>query len=189
MEVVNIEVKGNRQDLLSFLKGKVFHLTTRDAFQGILKGGVLLNNKDGKFKINPSSANSFGRLFGYVCFFDLRNKSDAEIEDILYKYNFITPRWFQQCHVDYSEWNLAYMILSPEHYTQLFPYEKATEHYAHSGKWLQVIPYAEAWIPDRIPIEWFSKVYIVHNEVHSPALRTLASALYDMELNYERKDR
>ena len=72
MEVVKIELKENRQEVLSFLKGEVFHLTTRNAYQSIFKGGLLLNNKDGQFKINSSSKKSFGRLCGYVCFFDLR---------------------------------------------------------------------------------------------------------------------
>lgn len=165
MEIINKEyLDGNRDEMLSLLKGTVFHLTTQASYNSILKDGMIYNNKDGCFKINTSSQNSFGRLAGYVCLFDLRNKDDDSIEDILNKYPFLGPPWFRQpkqpCD-DYDEWNLAYLILDPKHYEKLIPYEKALEHFKVSDVWQQVIPHAETWISDHIPLEWISIVYPV----------------------------
>lgn len=166
MEIIKIEyIDDNREEMLSFLKGKVFHLTSKDAYKSILRSSRVCNNREGQFNINTSSKNSFGRLSGYICLFDLRDKNDDTINDILYKYYFLGPTWFKQYSENYSEWNLAYMILSPEHYEQLIPYEKVVDHYSFSGDLLQVIPHAEAWISDHIPIEWFYKIYLVRIKV------------------------
>lgn len=178
-------MKENREELLSFLKGKVFHLTTKAAYKGILKSGMVCNNKDGQFNINCSSKNSFGRLSGYVCLFDLRGKSDDAIDDILYKYNFLGPSWFKEDYDNYYEWNLAYMIFTPEHYEQLIPYEKAIENHSYSGEGLVVIPHAEAWVIDHVPIEWFYKIYLVHIKVLAPKPGTYAKVLYDLEPDLE----
>lgn len=147
--------------MLSLLRGTVFHLTTQESYKGILKCGMICNNKDERFNLNTASQNSFGRLNGYVCFFDLRDKDDNAIKDILCRYYFLGPTWFQQDHDDYSESNLAYLILSPNHYEKLIPYAKAIESHRTTGKYLQHIPHAEAWIPDHIPLEWICRVYLV----------------------------
>jgi hypothetical protein len=156
---------GNQDEMLSLLKGTVFHLTTQASYKSILKDGMIYNNKDGRFDIKKSlSQNSFGRLAGYVCLLDLRNKDDDSINKFLSKYDFLGPSWFKQpkhpCD-DYDEWNLAYLILSPKHYEKLIPYEKALEHFKVSDVWQQTIQYAETWISDHIPLEWISIVYLV----------------------------
>ncbi|HHT9106196.1 MAG TPA: hypothetical protein ACFYD7_10020 [Candidatus Wujingus californicus] len=160
--------------MLSVLKGAVFHLTTQASYKSILKDGMIYNNKDGRFDIKKSlSQNSFGRLAGYVCLFDLRDKDDDAIEDILNKkYPFLGPPWFRQpkqpCD-DYDEWNLAYLILSPKYYEKLIPYEKSIKYFNVSDVWQQVIPHAETWISDHIPLEWISIVYLVRIRERLPA--------------------
>jgi hypothetical protein len=169
MEEIKIEfTKKNREDMLSLLKEKVFHLTKKDAYERILTSGIVCNNKDGCFKLNTSSGNSLGRLSGYVCLFDIRGKSDSEIDDILGKYYFLRPNWFKEVDGNYFEWNLAYMILSPEYYEQLIPYEKMRELPDYSSGKFIAIPGAEVGIKDRVPVEWFCKTYLVR--IREPAL-------------------
>jgi len=182
MEIIKIEyLDNNRHEMLSLLKGTVFHLTTQESYKRILKCGMICNNKDGRFALNTASQNSFGILAGCVCLFDLRDKDDDAINDILCRYYFLGPTWFKQYYDDYSEWNLAYLILSPEHYGKLIPYEKAIEHYRATGKWLQAIPHAEAWIQDHVPLEWISRVYLLRVREQAPAQGTHAKALYEIE--------
>src|SRR3989304_4690572 len=95
MEIIKIEYLDNSpHEMLSLLKGTVFHLTTQESYKDILKCGMICNNKDGRFNLNTGSENSFGRLNGCVCFFDLRDKDNDAINDILEMYYFLRPTWF-----------------------------------------------------------------------------------------------
>ena len=168
MEIIYLEFKENSQDILSFLKGNVFHLTTKSSFEKIIECGFLLNNKNAQFKMNPSSQKSFGRSCGYICFFDLRNIHNINIDDILDRYNFINPNWFKKRHDDILLWELAYMVLKSEKYEKLIPSQDALKHYFESGEFLQAIPKVEVWIDNFVPIEWIEKTYLVRYEVQKP---------------------
>ena len=182
MEIIKIEyLDGNQHEMLLLLKGTVFHLTTLESYKSISKCGMICNNKDGRFNLNTASQNSFGKLAGCVCLVDLRDKDEDAINDILGRYYFLGPTWFEQYYDDYSKWNLAYLILSPEHYEKLIPYEKAIEHYRISGTWPHAIPHAETWISDHVPLEWISRVYLVRIRQQAPAKGTHARALYEIE--------
>lgn len=184
MQIIEIEYSnGNQHELLLLLKGTVFHVTTQNSYESIVKCGMICNNKDSKFNLNTASQNSFGRLTGYVCLFDLRNKADDTIDDILEKYNFLRPSWFERYYENYSEWNLAYFILSPTYHDKLIPYEKALEDYSTSGIWPHAVPHAETWVSDHIPLKWISKVYLVVIKQRAPAQGTHARALYEIERN------
>ena len=105
--------EGNyKKGLLVQLREKVFHLTTAEAYKKIKQDGFVFNNKDGRYPINTGSSKSFGRSRGWVCLFDLRGRSEEEIEEALFRYPFINPPWFQKNLVSYSESRLAYLILS-----------------------------------------------------------------------------
>jgi hypothetical protein len=81
----------DRKVLLDCLENQVFHVTTRAAFDGIQQTGEIKNNKSGTLPINTSSTASYGRLQGYVCLFDLRNKSEEVIRHTLECYYFLGP--------------------------------------------------------------------------------------------------
>jgi len=170
MEVITQKIKWNRQYVFPFLKDEVFHVTTQKAYQSILKKGAVLNNKDGQFKINTSSEKSFGRLSGYVCFFDLRNKNNDDIDHIIERYNFIAPRWLRELNCKYDTWNLAYMILNHQYYSQLILYNKLIDFYNYSGEYPQAIPNTECWINDFVPIDWFEKTYLIQI-ISNPTIR------------------
>lgn len=182
MQIIEIEYSnGNQHELLLLLKGTVFHVTTQNSYKSIVKCGMICNNKDGRFSLNTSSQNSFGRLAGYVCLFDLRNKDEDEIDDILGRYYFLGPSWFKMCYENYFEWNLAYFILSPAHYDKLIPYKKAVEDNRISGVWPHAVPHAETWVSSHIPLEWISKVYLVVIKQQAPSQGTHLRVLYEIE--------
>ena len=188
MDVVKLQY--NRRDckeLLSHLMGHVFHLTTTDSYDQIIKSGRIANNKNGQFGINTGSERSYGRLNGRVCFFDLRAKTEDIVEDIRVTYDFLGPTWFMTYYEGYIEWNLAYFILHPNYYSQLIPYEKAVEDFNSSGKWLQAVPHQEAWIEHEVPLNWISKTLRVQIREDAPEKGSLASAHYKIELRRQRK--
>jgi len=185
METEALEyLDGNIESLLQILQGKVFHLTKQTSFQEIQKSGKICNNKDGRFGLNTSSGNSYGRRSGYVCFFDLRDKTEKTLKDILSCYYFLGPSWFMQDHGAYRETTLAYLILDPAHYNKLIPYEKAVKDFNRTSKWLQAIPHGEVWIADHVPITWISKAYFVRiRENVSPLARLINDAHHNLFKN------
>ncbi len=162
MKIVDIACQvGETDDLLARLRGRVFHLTTQAAYDAILKSGAILHNKDEKFRLNTSSENSFGRLMGYVCLFDIRNDSSEHIDHVLSCYYFLRPQWFGELQEDGTVWKLAYLILDSNHHDRLIPYAKVHDHHRTTGKFLQAIPNGEVWIEDRIPVDWIEEVLLV----------------------------
>src|SRR3989337_4365420 len=95
IESIDFEDIGFKDKLLGLLRDKVFHVTTAKAFENIQKDVFIYGNQDAKYPLNPTSLNSFGRCRGWVCLFDLRGKSDEEIDNVLSRfYNFLRPKWF-----------------------------------------------------------------------------------------------
>lgn len=89
-----------RDELLGLLREKVFHLTTAKAYRKIRKEGFIFSNQDEKYPLNTGSLKSFGRYNGWVCLFDLRCKSDEEIENALMCYYFLGPSWLKEYYQD-----------------------------------------------------------------------------------------
>jgi len=77
-----------RAELLPSLRGRVFHVTTAEAFPKIQAHGFIGTNKDGSLRA-PRYRGYFAAQ-DCVSFCDLRG-SDAEISDGLEKYNFLNP--------------------------------------------------------------------------------------------------
>jgi hypothetical protein len=153
-----------KDSLLASLKGTVFHLTSQRALGLIKNSGAIEHNKDGRFKLNTASEESFGRLNGWVCFFDLRNASSELITDTLDRYDFLRPPGDlgRNSHEDRKEYGLAYLILNSTFHNHLIPYEKFNEHVKNTGHYLQRIPYVETWIADRVSITWIEKVILAN---------------------------
>jgi hypothetical protein len=147
--------------LLEQLRGCVFHLTTLVAYAGIQAAGEISNNKSGHFPINTSSENSYGRLHGYVCLFDLRDDTPEKIQKALDCYYFIGPNWFSKHGRKFITWDLVYLFMYPQYYDQLIPSTRVHDHYRETGKYLQAIPDSEVWIENSIPLSWIRKALFV----------------------------
>ena len=166
-------------ELLSHLRGKVFHVTSRTKYEAILTSGGIMNNRDGSLGINSSSKHSYGRLKGYVCLFDLRNIDEKTISEVLGKYNFLRPAWFGKMQPTFEEWNLTYLLLAPNKYQNLIPYEAACHDIGVNGNGFLAIRKAEAWIPERIPLEWIETIYNVEVICHAPPVGTFRRFVWD----------
>ncbi|WP_342348508.1 hypothetical protein [uncultured Nitrospira sp.] len=150
--------------LLGDLKGQVFHLTSQRTLDFIKNSGAIEHNKDGRFKLNTASEKSFGRLNGWVCFFDLRNASSELIPDILDRYDFLRPPGDlgRNSYEDRKEYELAYLVLDSKFHKHLILYEKFDEHVKNTGQYPMAVPEVETWVADRVPITWIEKIILAN---------------------------
>lgn len=158
METQSIEFidTGYKDQLLGLLRDKVFHVTTAKAFESISKDGFIYENQDAKYPVYIGSLKSFGRCKGWVCLFDLRGKSDKEIENVLSRfYNFLRPEWFVELNESeyYTESRLVYLCLSHAYYNDLVSNREASQ----NNKPSQFIPEVECWYPGNIPVGHIEK--------------------------------
>jgi len=126
--------------LLNHLRRKVFHVTTLSAYRTIRETGKILHNKDRRFELNTGSENSFGRLMGYVCLFDLRN-DPPDLIQLLECYNFLGPRWFGKQKNSWIVSELAYLLLDPSCYNRIIPNSRVHDHYKATGQFFNMIPH------------------------------------------------
>lgn len=186
IERLNID---KRDFLLDRLLGRVFHLTSQTAFREIQLTGYISNNRSGCFPINTGSNNSYGRLHGCVCLFDLRNDNSEIIQNTLNCYDFLGPSWFSKYGRKYITWDLVYVFLDPQYYNRLIPNSQADDHYRETGQYLQAIPKSEAWIENRIPLSWIGSTLLVKMKVPAPAsklTRTLLKVDERMRRNHDK---
>ena len=137
-----------REKILPLLKEKVFHVTSSEAYQAIVKDGMIKPNINACFKYTfPQSEISYGVKRGYICLFDLRNKSDDFIEESLMKFYFLKPSYYQDISI--------FLILSPRSYSCLIYWTQAKEEIGYSEMY---IPYVECWYPSDIPLEYIDEI-------------------------------
>lgn len=154
-----IELKFRDQDyedkLMSHLRDQVFHITTEKAFKNIIKDSYICHNKSGQFPLNTSSDKSLGRNNGWVCLFDFRIKSEAEIQNTRLCYDFLGPSWFWEYFKEHRKLSIVYLILNPGCYDKII-FNKAAKKNCE-----QYIPRTECWFPGDIPVEYVDKVVML----------------------------
>ena len=70
-----------REKLLPVLKDEIFHVTSYSRFEKIEEAGFIKSNVNGELGYTyTQSENSYGRKRGYICLFDLRRKTEEEIQ-------------------------------------------------------------------------------------------------------------
>lgn len=135
------------ETLFPRLAGSVFHVTTQGAAKQIIADGEIRNNKSGQFEFMfPQAENSYFRQRGCVCLFDLRSKSQEEIEEALTKYYFINP---------YSTDKPVFFILNTSFYPDLVPY---TEYLNEKAYDTVIIPHVEVGYLGNISLEMISMI-------------------------------
>lgn len=148
-------------DLISRLKGLIFHLTRQCSFTCISAEKRIRHNQDGGLPVYPGSDKGFGRRRGWVSFFDFRNPTDKMIAETLDKYYFLGPNWFRRRHPDFLESKLAYLFLSELGEKELVLNYYARETWKETGEYEQHIPDTECWYPGDVPLNLIAKVLLV----------------------------
>lgn len=137
-----------RHRILPLIVNTVFHVTNKVAFDGIIRDGSIRNNQNNDFYYSfGQSENSYGRKRGYICLFDLRDKSDEVIDEALMRYNFLHPF--------YSEKKTYFFQISAAIYPSLIDTSEAKKEIGCSEMW---IPNVECWYPSDLSIDYIEKV-------------------------------
>jgi hypothetical protein len=169
-------------DLLNQLIGRIFHVTTRAAFEQIQESGAILHNRDERFPLNPTSIDSFGRTRGWVCLFDLRDQSVEIMRKWLgignTQYDYLYPEWFRHWTPDFCEWNLAYLFLDPTAWPKLKPNKLADEERRKTGQWPHCVPAIEVWFQGNLHLSLIEESLLVRIREKAPKDNALLYAAH-----------
>ncbi len=141
-ESLVIAAESLRTDLLPRLVGRVFHVTTREAYVRVRSDGVIKSNQSGELGFTfGQSRFSYFRKRGCVSVFDLRTATPEQIDDSLHKYYFLNP--------PFSKNRPVFLLLADACSEQLLPWSQSIP---EEGARAMVIPYVEAGYPGEIPL-------------------------------------
>lgn len=169
-------------ELMNLLRENVFHITSSEAYEKISRDGFIFHNKDDKYKLNSGSCKSYGRHNGWVCLFDLRHRTDREIEAALECYYFLGPSWFTEYYPGCTLRNIVYLILSPDCYKNLVPNEQARQVWETHSPYTQYIPNVECWYPGNLPLSCVQNTLIVRIRDSAPKSNSFLYAHYQLAL-------
>jgi hypothetical protein len=146
-----IRVDGSRlkDDLLPHLCGQVFHVTFSSAFERIHRERWIRHNHDGRYEFTfPQSQISYARAQRCVSLFDLRGKSDTQVEEILEKLYFLNPT---------GKDDPVFLLLASQEYSKLVAPPSTHTEVDYKFVW---IPNGEVLYPGDIPIEAIAEVVV-----------------------------
>jgi hypothetical protein len=147
------------ENIVPHLRGKIFHITTEQAFKQIQRDGKIRNNKDGSLGFNSNSEASFGRNRGWVCLFDFRD--EETIVPTLSYYAFHSPPFKSSAHVS-SDSRIVYIFLNQESYSHIIPNDVAWKIYQEEGgQYPHRVPKTECWYPGDIPLTCIDNALLV----------------------------
>ena len=145
------------KDLLPRLKGEVFHVTSIESYNGILKSRYIDPNTDGIYQRNWE-CDCYGRKRGFVCLFDLRSLPIEKINLYRVRCDFIYDSKFGETS--------AYLMLAGPCYKSIIPNNVAVDETNHREYF---VPHIEAWFPGRLQLNNIDKVLIVKKTISPPA--------------------
>ena len=135
--------------ILPPLQETVFHVTREASLIGIRQDGYVDTNRDGRYETPFGFPSSYGRRKGYVCLFDLRDKTDEDVQFGQDCLSFTQPVALGH--------RVAYLILSPTAYDELISEHNAILDVGEHGSrdW---VPRLECWYPRALPINRISTI-------------------------------
>lgn len=141
-----------RDKFLPKLREKVFHVTSYEGYKMIEKEGMIKSNANGKMGYTyPQSETSYGRKRGYICLFDLRSKTEDEIENAI------------ECFYFLGDYRLGdkqtYLIMHEEIYADLIDSSRAKAEIGFKEMW---IPNVECWYPRDLPLSSIKEIIVLN---------------------------
>jgi hypothetical protein len=140
-------------ELLPRLMGRVFHVTPRKTYPGIVSDGWIKSNQTGCLGFTSSQSNvSYFRTRGCVSLIDLRTTTQKQVNDALLKYDFLNP-------FSSPKDNPAFLLLKESK----FCFEQLIS-WSNASLGDMVVPYVEAGYRDRIPLSLVERVLLLDIE-------------------------
>lgn len=178
----------------NILNGNVFHITNEEGYRGIIKDGIIKNNKNKNFEyIYPQSEGNFGTRLGYICLFDLRDKTNIYEKNI----DFTPEGNGYHLLLQYLRRNnLHIFILEEMEYCKLINWQEAKHrkdeydkefcsgNYNLEVDWVHA-PYYECWYPNDINLSLIKQIVTVSYIEENKSTKTFI----DISLEYTEKKR
>jgi hypothetical protein len=154
------------KDIEAMLEGRVFHVTMREFWPGIVSSGEIAPNTHGQRQSTFASSNSYFRKRGCVSLFDYRKTPDDELVDYRLRC------WpFQQAT---SGDGISILVLLASIYPMLIPWTAWRDEQALHE---MVVPYVEVGHKGPIPIAAIeSIVHLKRNEVEGSLAWTVSNS-------------
>jgi len=131
------------QVMLPLLRGRVFHVTKEENFEGIRRSGWIVSNQQARLAFTPRQPeSSYGCKRGWVSLYDLSDPTDGEIKEALIRHWFLRTIRHESPHV--------YLIVAESTWSSLISCKRASREVG--GKEF-FIPFVEAWYPGDMPLE------------------------------------
>jgi len=133
--------------VLPLLRGRVFYVTTEEAFNDICRSGWIDSQRQVEFFFSPArSANCYGRNRSWVSVYDLSNGAESEIKKAL------TGYWlFRNFRIEHT---YVFLMVVESAWPSLISWKHASREVG--GKEL-FVPFVEAWYPGNMSIDLFSE--------------------------------
>lgn len=155
---LEVDYSDLNEQVLPMLRGRVFHVTSRERFDRIVASGSVRSNADGSLgNTYPQSAVSLGRHNRYVCLFDLRDQSEENIQWGLDCFYFLAPAPLGD--------EIVFLLLNPRYHAKLILWDDIKSG-VPIGEFH--IPHVECWFAEDIPISEFDEA--LHVRVHRPPI-------------------
>jgi hypothetical protein len=142
--------------MLPLLRGRVFHLTSEETFDDILRCGWIYSRQQTRLAFAPCQPeNNYGCRRGWVSLYDLGNPTDSNVAEALISYWLLRAMRRESKHV--------YLMITESARSSLISWRRASREVG--GKEL-FVPFVEAWYPGDIPLQLISDSLVV--TVHRP---------------------
>lgn len=135
--------------LLSELRGRMFHVTSPNAFLGICSEGAILCNTDDRFKTN------------WTVNYYFKNQGCLSIVDLV---NNTKPRVTRRKPInDYAVFEqsspvVVFLFISPRVYPRVIHWKKWKKDRAHGQ---QIVPELESGVPGRVSIDEIDEAWFI----------------------------
>jgi hypothetical protein len=171
VEVFRLQRDELRAELLPLLRGRVFHVTTAEAWRKIEATGVVLANTDGSlgFSFDFSEVSAL-RNNGIVSLCDLRNLKEEKLDQALSNYYFLHPR-------SSSSEGPVFLLLSRDAESSVIPPRYVAKMFPIGGYY---VAHLEAGMRDQIPLNLLDRVIavqILEAEISGPGGEHLRALL------------
>jgi hypothetical protein len=163
VEIANVSLSDFQlhTNLLPSLVGRVFHVTSLNAYRQIRIDGEIRSNVMGELPTIFGSTNSFFRRRNCVSFFDYRSASTEQIENAIGK---CSPYHLPSSDPQRAyQPNIAFLFLSNAAHDRLIPWTKWKEEQSTE----KIVPWVEAGYPGPVPITLIADLLCVTIE-YSP---------------------
>lgn len=164
VERVRIHQSELRTTLLDRLRGKVFHVTTQEAWPLIRSTGSVSPNPSNHPVIKKWEYTPYFRQNSHVSLCDLRAVGESDLKIALDRYFFLDP-WS-------GNPDPVFLILSPSSVNAIVTYGEAIGDATEAGQ--VIVPFIEAGYPGNLPLAEITDVLIVDIDRPPPDPRTLA---------------